>query len=187
MKSTAKPELFRELPSVERSRAPAWRSLLAATHGTVPVTGAARAVLTRLREEIIRLADLPALQLALNGLTGAIEERLRHALGHSLRPLINATGVILHTNLGRAPLAEAALAHIRETAGAYSNLEFDLDTGARGRRDVHVDRLFRGLLDDGANFAHLGTAALRQAQGRLSAVLPERARPQRQDLFPPLS
>ena len=59
--------------------------------------------------------------------------------------MINATGVILHTNLGRAPLAEAAIEHIRETSASYSNLEFDLAAGARGKRDVHVDRLFRTL------------------------------------------
>src|SRR5271170_3358258 len=108
---------------------------LAAAHGAAPVTDAARAVLARLREEISSgLLDSSALQLALSGLTGAIEDRLRQALGHSLRSVINATGVILHTNLGRAPLAEAALTHIRETAGSYSNLEFELETGARGKR-----------------------------------------------------
>jgi L-seryl-tRNA(Ser) seleniumtransferase len=71
----------------------------------------------------------------------------------SLRPVINATGVILHTNLGRAPLAEAALKHIQETSGRFSNLEFDIEAGARGKRDVHVDRLFRSLL------SHVETAA----------------------------
>jgi L-seryl-tRNA(Ser) seleniumtransferase len=60
-------------------------------------------------------------------------EQLRRALGYSLRPVINATGVILHTNLGRAPLGDAAIEHIRETAASYSNLEFDLATGARGK------------------------------------------------------
>ena len=58
----------------------------------------------------------------------------------SLRPVINATGVILHTNLGRAPLARAAVERVAALA-AYSNLEYDLDTGARGRRDVHAERL----------------------------------------------
>src|SRR5205807_1069341 len=53
-----------------------------------------------------------------------------------------------HTNLGRAPLADTALDHIRGTAGTYSNLEFDLETGERGKRDVHVDRLFRKLLTE---------------------------------------
>jgi L-seryl-tRNA(Ser) seleniumtransferase len=75
-------------------------------------------------------------------------------LTYSLRPVINATGVILHTNLGRAPLAESALEHIRNTAAGYSNLEFDVESGDRGKRDVHVDRLFRKLFD-----ANVGTAA----------------------------
>jgi L-seryl-tRNA(Ser) seleniumtransferase len=60
--------------------------------------------------------------------------------------VINATGVILHTNLGRAPLSPSAIEHIRETATTYSNLEFDIESGERGKRDVHVDRLFRKLL-----------------------------------------
>jgi len=123
---------------------------LAAAHGTAGVTDAARAVLARLREEISSgLLDAQALQLALGGLDGALETHLRQAMGHSLRSVINATGVILHTNLGRAPLAEAALAHIRKTAGSYSNLEFEIEGGARGKRDVHVNRLFRRLLEDG--------------------------------------
>jgi L-seryl-tRNA(Ser) seleniumtransferase len=63
-----------------------------------------------------------------------------------LRPVINATGVILHTNLGRAPLSYAAIEHIRETAATYSNLEFDTAAGVRGKRDIHVDRLFQTLL-----------------------------------------
>ena len=111
------------------------------------------------------------LQLALDGLDNAIEEHLRRALGHSLRPVINATGVILHTNLGRAPLAEGALAHIHETAGHFSNLEFDVEAGERGKRDVHVDRLFRSLLSDGGTSAlddfRLGFALARQPR-RLS-------------------
>ena len=70
------------------------------------------------------------------------------SLGYSLRPVINATGVILHTNLGRAPIAAAALDHIRQTASRYSNLELDLESGERGKRDVHVDRLFRKLFEE---------------------------------------
>jgi L-seryl-tRNA(Ser) seleniumtransferase len=149
MKSAAKSELFRELPSVdELARTPAVAEL-ASSHGSPAVTDAARTVLARLREEVASgLLDGPALQVALSGIVGAIEQQLRRALGHSLRPVINATGVILHTNLGRAPLAEAALAHIRETAGEYSNLEFEIEAGVRGKRDVHVDRLFRRLLSE---------------------------------------
>ncbi len=174
MKSTLKSELFRELPSVDEVVRQSEVIALTGVHGNVAVTDAARAVLARLREEISSgLLDSSALQLALAGLHGAIETQLRRALGHSLRAVINATGVILHTNLGRAPLSEGALARIRETGGGYSNLEFEIETGARGKRDVHVDRLFRKLLEDSIS-AHVGTAALRQAQGKLSAVPPER-------------
>ena len=77
-----------------------------------------------------------------------MENQLRQALGYSLRAVINATGVILHTNLGRAPLSDAAIEHIRETAASYSNLEFELGAGERGKRDVHVDRLFQRLLGE---------------------------------------
>src|SRR6267154_2351755 len=59
-------------------------------------------------------------------------------LASSLQPVINATGVILHTNLGRAPLSGAAAEEIRRSATSYSNLEYDLEAGARGKRDVHV-------------------------------------------------
>jgi L-seryl-tRNA(Ser) seleniumtransferase len=168
MKTTAKSELFRELPSVDEVLRIPGVETLAAAHGIAPVTDVARAVVARLRREIASgLLTSSALQLALTGIAAAIEGQLRQALGHSLRPVINATGVILHTNLGRAPLAESALAHIRETAGRFSNLEFDIDAGERGKRDTHVDRLFRSLLSDGAISAHVGTAA--------SAVQPEPA------------
>jgi L-seryl-tRNA(Ser) seleniumtransferase len=160
MKSAAKSELFRELPSVDEVLRTSGAEALAVVHGIAPVTAAARVVLARLREEVASgLLDEAALRLALAGIAGAIEGQLRQVLGHSLHTVINATGVILHTNLGRAPLAEAVLAHIRETAGRFSNLEFDLDTGTRGKRDAHVDRLFRSLLSEGATSAHVTTDA----------------------------
>jgi L-seryl-tRNA(Ser) seleniumtransferase len=113
-----------------------------------------RVVLARLRQEISSgqigggELDEKSLELALDGLSAAVERQLRESLSYSLLALVNATGVILHTNLGRAPLAAAALDHVRATACAYSNLEFDVGTGERGKRDVHVDRLFQKLLDD---------------------------------------
>ena len=112
--------------------------------GRAAVAEACRAVLSRLRQEISTgHFDSHRLQLALADIHLAIRRELERALRHSLQPVINATGVILHTNLGRAPIAQSACEHIRETAAAYSNLEFDLAAGERGRRDVHVDRLFR--------------------------------------------
>ncbi len=173
MKSAAKSELFRDLPSVdELIRTPSLASL-ATSHGPAAVTDAARTVLARLREEVATgLLDASALRLALDGLGDAIEKHLRQALRHSLRPVINATGVILHTNLGRAPLAEVALLRIRETAGRFSNLEFDVEAGARGKRDVHVDRLFRRLLSEGTTSAHVETAASAVPPGRNPAEAP---------------
>lgn len=121
------------------------------------MTDAARAVLASLREELgAGRLDENGIDLALSGLDSAVERRVHQALSYSLQTVINATGVILHTNLGRAPLAASVLEHIRETAAAYSNLEFDVEAGERGKRDVHVDRLFRKLLED----ARVGTAAL---------------------------
>lgn len=162
MKSTTKSELFRELPSVdELTRTPAVATLTT-EHGKAAVTDAARAVLERLREEITSgHLDEASLPIALSGVTGAIEEHLRRALSLSLRTVINATGVILHTNLGRAPLSEAAIEHIQETAGRYSNLEFNIEKGERGKRDAHVHRLFGKLLGDDPSFGE-DSARLRQ-------------------------
>jgi L-seryl-tRNA(Ser) seleniumtransferase len=82
-------------------------------------------------------------------LPGIIETKLRIRAGEvskpSLRKVINASGVLIHTNLGRAPLAEAAILAISEIAAGYSNLEFDLETGERGRRDSHCASLIARL------------------------------------------
>jgi L-seryl-tRNA(Ser) seleniumtransferase len=149
VKTAVPSELFRKLPGVDEvMRGPAVGAL-AASYGHDSAVDAARVVLARLRQEITSgLLDNDGLELALSGLTGAVENQLRQALAYSLRPVINATGVILHTNLGRAPLGEAAIEHIRETAASYSNLEFELAAGARGKRDVHVERLFQRLLNE---------------------------------------
>jgi len=150
MKGATKTELFRELPSVDEATRTRDVAALVEIHGAPAVTDAARAVLVRLRNEITSgLVDASSLRLALDGLHDAIEAQLRQSLGFSLRPVINATGVILHTNLGRAPLSANAFEHIRETSGRYSNLEFDIEAGERGKRDLHADRLLHKLLDPG--------------------------------------
>jgi len=147
MKATARSELFRELPSVDELLRTEAIASLASVQGAASVTDASRAVLSRLRDEISSgTLDARGLRLALEGLPNAIESQLRRSLAYSLRAVINATGVILHTNLGRAPLAATALDHIRETGRGYSNLEFNLAAGERGKRDIHVDRLFRKAL-----------------------------------------
>jgi L-seryl-tRNA(Ser) seleniumtransferase len=153
--SKPKAELYRKLPSVDELLQSRDLASLIASEGQAAVTDATRAVLARLRAEIAA-ARLKAdgVDLALSTISATIERQVQQSFTFSLRPIINATGVILHTNLGRAPLAAAALEHIRDAAAGYSNLEFDIETGDRGKRDVHVDRLFRKLLND-----HVGRAA----------------------------
>jgi L-seryl-tRNA(Ser) seleniumtransferase len=153
-----KTDLYRKLPSVDELLHRSDLTAIVASEGSSSVTDATRAVLTRLRAEIAAARlDAAAVDLALSGISGAIEHQVRKSLTYSLRPVINATGVILHTNLGRAPIAESALEHLRNAASGYSNLEFDVETGDRGKRDVHVDRLFRKLLNEG--FAGEGARA----------------------------
>ncbi|MGA7081460.1 MAG: L-seryl-tRNA(Sec) selenium transferase [Terriglobales bacterium] len=147
MSTANKSALFQKLPSTdELLRHPDMQRLIE-REGHAAVAESVRVVLAGVREEIAAgQLEEKSLDLALGGLFAAVERQLRRALTCSLLTLVNATGVILHTNLGRAPLAAAALDHIRATAGFYSNLEFDVSAGGRGKRDVHVDRLFQKLL-----------------------------------------
>ena len=120
---------MRDLPSVDDLARPA---------GDPLAVEAARAVLARAREEIRAGRD-----------PGDLEMRLADELGRAraprLRRVLNATGVIVHTNLGRAPLAEQALARVHEIGCGYSNLEYDLGAGARGSRQDHAADILRRL------------------------------------------
>ena len=149
MKAPSKSDLFRKLPSLDELLHQPELSSLVDREGHTAVADAARNVLTRLREEIsAEHLDSGAVDLALAGLPRAVERQLQQSLRYSLRPVINATGVVLHTNLGRAPLASSAIEHIREIATSYSNLELDVARGERGKRDAHIDRFFRKLLHE---------------------------------------
>ena len=150
MKAVSKADLYRQLPSVDEVLHREDLSEVIAREGRNAVTDAARVVLQRVRKEIDAGLEAEKLDLVLSGLADAIERELRSAVGYSLRPVINATGVILHTNLGRAPLATSAVENIGRSAAGYSNLEFDLATGERGKRASHIDRLFRKLFADEA-------------------------------------
>ena len=128
----------RDLPSVGALlETGAVRALLDVTPRPL-VVEAVRATVARARETASAPADDA-------GWAEAIAARLADATRPSLRRVINATGVVLHTNLGRAPLADVALDAIAETAAGYSNLELDLDRGARGSRYVHCASLLREL------------------------------------------
>jgi len=109
------------------------------------VVGSIRVVLEKKRQAILGSIDgreAAAVEIAQEHLLAAVEEELAAAARPSLRPVINATGVVLHTNLGRAPLSPEVLKNVEEIARRYSNLELDLGTGERGSRYVHVENLF---------------------------------------------
>jgi L-seryl-tRNA(Ser) seleniumtransferase len=128
------PRSLRDLPSVDRLLAD--ERLASEPHELA--LAAARSVLERAREEI-RAGGEPG------PLVDAVLEELARARRPSLRRVLNATGVLVHTNLGRAPLAEAALERVAEVGGGYSNLEYDLERGERGSRQDHLGSLLRRL------------------------------------------
>lgn len=139
-------EILRRLPAVDELLRTASMAPLIAEHGRFSVTEAVRAELDVLRTKISSGA-LPAVELdeALSRLPEILVSRVVRASSCSLRRVINASGVIIHTNLGRAPISPEAVTRIAESATGYSNLEFDLDKGERGRRDEHAHHLLAQL------------------------------------------
>src|SRR5688500_18016560 len=94
-------------------------------------------------------------------LADRLAARLEAAMAPSLVTVINATGVVVHTNLGRAPLSEAAALRVAEVARSYSNLEFDLERGERGEREAHAEsRLRRLVAAEGAVVVNNNAAAV---------------------------
>ncbi len=150
MSTSGKTEFFRLLPSVDDLLRRADMQAMALREGHAATVEAARAVLAELRGTIAN-GGMTEEQTAA-AVASAPEEiarRLQAAMAYSLQPVVNATGVILHTNLGRAPLSREALKRVVEVSAGYSNLELDLATGERGKRDIHVDRLMARLLVGG--------------------------------------
>src|SRR5437879_6489802 len=130
-------DLLRQIPAVDELLAQPRLAALARRVDRDLLLEITRTVLAEVRG---RITGEGAAVVALDSL--ALEERIasmvERVLASSLAPVINATGVILHTNLGRAPLSGAAAEEIRRTATSYSNLEYDLEAGARGKRDLHI-------------------------------------------------
>jgi L-seryl-tRNA(Ser) seleniumtransferase len=120
---------LRDLPSVDE---------LARGNGDPRAVEAARSVLGHAREQI-RAGENPG------DLGARLDEELVNVRAPHLRRVINATGVIVHTNLGRAPLATTAIERVRQVAAGYSNLEYDLAAGGRGSRQAHVTTILRQL------------------------------------------
>src|SRR5439155_23649081 len=132
------PDSRRNLQAMELRDLPAVDELAREADDDPLAVAAARAVIDQAREEL-RAGIEP----------GDLAARLRAELAATRRPelkrVLNATGVIVHTNLGRAPLAAAALDRVLEAGRAYSNLEYDLGQGARGSRQDHVARILSRL------------------------------------------
>ena len=137
--------LFRRVPSIERilSR-PAIHSL-ASTFGRQAVTDATRTLCAELKRAVTEGLTEEELEERIGALDEAVGEKLREEIRASLRPAINATGIIVHTNLGRAPLSDRAVDAISEIARGYTNLELDLETGKRGSRHQHASHLLSRL------------------------------------------
>jgi len=143
MKAIAKQNVqseLRKLPSVDRLlKQPSIQTLLQ-EHSHDLVVTAIQEVLADMRQAILDGETCPDTE----DLCARVTTHLSSMLRPSLYPVINATGVIIHTNLGRAPLSQAAQEAMRETS-AYSNLEYDLPAGERGSRYVHAEALLRRL------------------------------------------
>jgi L-seryl-tRNA(Ser) seleniumtransferase len=118
---------------------------LAESAGRLLVVDAIRNVLATVRASFAPNDQSPCAVPSFEELESRIIATVHALLAPSLRPVINATGVILHTNLGRAPLSRQAIVSIAESAGRYSNLEYNVSSGQRGKRDVHTSRLLAEL------------------------------------------
>jgi L-seryl-tRNA(Ser) seleniumtransferase len=139
--SNEQAELLRQIPSVDELLL---QPRLAALAGHVDrglLVEISRAVLAELRARIAGDSNWTAIAVSSESVEELVTAEVERMLARSLQPVINATGVILHTNLGRAPLPTAVVAEFQRTATQYSNLEYDLEAGARGKRDVHTAEL----------------------------------------------
>lgn len=152
MESRAKPvlsadqaDLLRHIPSVDELLAQPRLAALTQRVKRELLVEITRTVLADLRGRITGEGSATVVALDSSALEERIASMVEQMLASSLEPVINATGVILHTNLGRAPLSAAAVEEIRRSATSYSNLEYDLEAGARGKRDAHVAELLERL------------------------------------------
>ena len=142
----------RFIPSIEQLRQRGPVRALEARYGRAATVEALREEAAALRQQLASgelgpeaRASIVDAEEAAGQIERGLEHRLRQAFERPLRPVINATGVIVHTNLGRAPLAASAARRVAEIATGYSNLEYDLDEGRRSARDVHAETLLGRL------------------------------------------
>jgi len=137
-------DLLKQIPSVDELLSQPRLAALATRIDRSLLVEVTRAALADLRARISGDAH-QSLALSSESVESTIADMVERLLARSLWPVINATGVILHTNLGRAPLSSSIFDELRRTAANFNNLEYDLEAGARGKRDVHTAELLRRL------------------------------------------
>jgi L-seryl-tRNA(Ser) seleniumtransferase len=152
---TPNPRL-RDLPSVQNLISSASGQHLSQTYGREAVLMILRETLTATRTQLVAGESIP---VEAEVILQRVKDELEAQFLPGLRPVINATGVIIHTNLGRAPLSEAAQEAIREVAAQYNTLEFDLESGKRGSRLRHASDLLATLTGGEAALVVNNTAA----------------------------
>ncbi|MBI4184475.1 MAG: L-seryl-tRNA(Sec) selenium transferase [Proteobacteria bacterium] len=140
-----KSRLFVTLPSVDRLLGTGPIRALIGVHGRALVTDAVREVLADLRRRLSAEGEAAVDATAPRAIAERVAERVAARARPSLRRVFNLTGTVLHTNLGRAPLPDEAIAAIAEVGRRASNLEYDLEAGGRGERDDHIEGLIRDL------------------------------------------
>jgi L-seryl-tRNA(Ser) seleniumtransferase len=144
MTSISEHELLRQIPAVDQLLQQPLAASWAARTSRPFVVAEIQSMLEQIRTSIRAGETAPPIDR--ESLDSAVDVRLRSKLRPALRTVINATGVILHTNLGRAPLCAAAQESLSAASIHYTNLEFDLVSGARSRRDALVEPQLRDLL-----------------------------------------
>lgn len=134
---------LRDIPSVDQILHNPHTEQLLGFYGHAWTVSAIRELQEDLRQNLSNFAEMPSDE----ELISSLESILEHQSQPSLRTVINATGVLLHTNLGRAPLSHAALVAVESVARGYSTLEYDLAKGSRGKRDIHASALLTLLTE----------------------------------------
>lgn len=134
-------EIYRRIPGVDRLMQDEAVRKMTERYGYDPVLDAVHQALDKIRKKLGEIQSEEEAERELDHLPDQIEDILKEWSRYDLRRVINGTGIILHTGLGRAPLGEKAAAHASQIASGYSNLEYDLESGKRGDRSAHFEKV----------------------------------------------
>ncbi|MCK4838296.1 MAG: L-seryl-tRNA(Sec) selenium transferase [Desulfobulbaceae bacterium] len=148
-------ESLRDLPSVEKLLQTPQLAKLVAAWSQPLVADYVREVIDSSRKDVSRGKSVPTVEEIVTRVKNELDGYTRHFLNR----VINGTGIIIHTNLGRSPLGEEVLSHMSEIACGYSNLEYDLELGKRGKRGTHIYELLNKLVGCEASLAVNNNAA----------------------------